>query len=495
MSPTLIPAAALATIALVGVLGFRRLPTWVRIAFDAICFAGISVFLLDEGVIPIFPPLSAHAGSGALWLRTIGGAWWFLGARLVVAGLWFLVHRSGKTREARLFSELSAAAIYIATATVVLNSVFAIPVTSVVATSGIVAIVLGLALQNTLSDVFSGIAVGIEAPFGVGDRIQVGDRFEGQVVQVNWRSIRIRTDSDDLAIVPNSLVAKMEIVNRSFPSQRTAASVTLQCPETAIPETVIEILLQATLLCPAILRLPAPAVTLAHLGIRRNSYEIFFFVSATNQLAGTKDLLLRSARRQLHYAGLLNGMVGTERTGQPPAAAPSPARQLLRDLVLFECLSDAQIDALVGHLEPLGLEPDDVLFRAGQEDATLYVVASGILEFSHPSGAGPDIIGCIGAGDYVGEMGLLTGAPHAVTATAKTHCQIYQLPRDAIAPLLSDNAELASAFDKSARRGLAVLHRRVAVQATPDIGARGQLLLRIRNIFRFRADGGNEHHL
>lgn len=46
------------------------------------------------------------------------------------------------------------------------------------------AIVLGLALQNTLADVFAGMAVGVDAPFSVGDRIQIDDKIEGQVVQV-----------------------------------------------------------------------------------------------------------------------------------------------------------------------------------------------------------------------------------------------------------------------------------------------------------------------
>jgi hypothetical protein len=57
------------------------------------------------------------------------------------------------------------------------------------------------------------------------------------------------------------------------------------------------------------------------------------------------------------------------------------------------------------------------------------------------------------------------------------------LPREAIEPLLSQNAALASSLDRSARRGLEILHREVAVRAAPGIGPRGQLLMRIRNVF------------
>ncbi len=486
MLPTLIPAAVLVAVTIIGVLGLRPFSDRVRIIFDIVCFVAVSAFLLERGVWPIFPPLGVSMDTEGLWLRAIAGAWWFLGARIVVAVIWFTRHRDRHSREARLFSDLSAAAIYLITAAIVLNSVFALPITGIVATSGVVAIVLGLALQNTLADVFAGIAVGIEAPFGIGDRIQIGDMVEGQVVQVNWRSIRIQTDGDDVAIIPNSLVAKAQIVNRSFPSPRRATSVELSCPESAIPERVIETLLHATLLCPDILQTPSPSVVLSRLGPKRNAYKISYAVETTKQLSATNDLLLRCAHRQLYYAGLLDERRGKETACLETTGTAMAARRLLRDLILFACLADRQIDDLAGHLESRLLEPGEVLFEQGATDATLYVVASGILEIARVAGmASPETLGRIGAGEYVGEIGLFTGASHAATATAKTHGQIYQLSREAIAPLLSENPGLAAAFDKSVRRGLAILNRDVAVRATPGVGAHGQLLIQILRFFHF----------
>ena len=487
MTVTLIPAAVLLVVAIAGIVGLRRLSDRVRIGFDAICFLAISLYFFRQGAFPVFPPLSGSADSTALWLRAVGGAWWFLGARLLVAGLGFIVHRNRHSREARMFSDLLAAAIYIATAAVVVNSVFALPITGVVATSGIVAIVLGLALQNTLADVFAGIAVGIEAPFGVDDRIEIGDRIEGQVIQVNWRSTRIQTDGDDVAIIPNSLIAKAEIINRSFPSQRRAASVEIPCPEGATPERVIEVLLHATMLCPDILQTPAPGVVLTQLGTKRNLYKISFVVESTGRLQSTKDVLLRAARRQLLYAGFLDKPRENEATKLAAAGAVPTARRLLRDLVVFECLADQQIDDLMKSLELRRLEPEETLFMEGAKDASLYVVAFGVMNISRQAGAISETIGRIGAGEYIGEIGMLTGAPHAATVIARTHCQVYRLPREAIAPLLSENAELAAAFDKSVRRGLEIIHRGVAARATPSIGPQGQLLLRIRSFFRSRA--------
>jgi len=134
------------------------------------------------------------------------------------------------------------------------------------------------------------------------------------------------------------------------------------------------------------------------------------------------------------------------------------------------------------------LEPGDALFSEGESDTFLYIVAYGIVELKRHAGGTLETLGCIGAGEYVGEIGLLTGAPHAASAVARTHCRIYQLPREAIAPLLSENTDLASAFDKSVRQGLGILNREVAVRATPDIGVKGQLLQRIRRVFHFGAE-------
>jgi small-conductance mechanosensitive channel/CRP-like cAMP-binding protein len=484
MSPILIPATVLFAATVLGVLGLQPFSYRVRITIDTICFLVISSLLFTQGVSPVFPPLPPAPDSEALWLRALGGAWWLLGARIIVAVLWFTLQRNGRSREARLFLDLTSAAIYVAAAVIVLNSVLALPVTGLVATSGVLAVLLGLALQNTLADVFAGIAVDIESPFTVGDRIQIGDRIEGQVVQVNWRSIRVQTDGDDVAIIPNSIIAKADIVNRSFPSQRRAASVELSCPESAVPERVIEVLLHATLLCPNILRTPAPSAVLTRLGRRRNDYKIMFFVESTKQLTPTKDQLLRGARRQLHYAGFLDKKRESETSGLGRWVDGLAARRLLADLVLFECLSEQQIGELANRLEPRCLELGEVLFEQGAADTSLYIVVSGVLEFTHLDEEVSETIGCIGAGEYVGEIGLLTGAAHAATATARTHCQVYFLPNDALAPLLAQNKNLAEALDKSARRGLGLLHREIAARATPNVSGPERLAARIRSFFR-----------
>jgi small-conductance mechanosensitive channel len=483
---SILVSAGIFGITMAVILGLRKLPQGARMPIDVVCLVAAGVVLYEHHITPVALPAMGSPDAPAMWLRAFAVTWWILSARVIVAILYFALHHDRKSRQARLFIDLTAAAIYVGAGLTVLKSVLAIPVGGLVATSGVVAIVLGLALQNTLADVFSGIAVDIEAPFQVGDRVSFGNNIEGQVVEMNWRSIRIQTDGADIAIVPNSVVAKLEIVNRSVPNRDRAVSAQLWCPARADPERVIEVLQEATLLCPPILETPAPSVTLTRMSPRWNNYTISFSVSDSQLVATAKSLLLRHSRTQLYHARLLTR--DRTRSGEPDdngVHAIQPTRQTLSELMLFECLPRAQLEELAQHAVTRLLEPAEFLFKQGVSDATLYIVAAGVLEVTQTSGDVSLHLGYLGAGDYVGEISLLTGAPHAATARARTHCCIHQLSRDAIAPMLAANADLAAAFDKSARHGLDLLNRSVAVRATGSVDPSSPLLQRIRSFFSF----------
>ena len=483
MTSSLLPVSILGFV-IVSYIALRPFPTRVRHLFDFVCFVGATIILLRHHTYPLAG--GGEAGNGTpLWLSAIAGIWWLLGARVLVAIMSFTLNHNRRWREARLFPDLTAAAIYTAAVSVVLIYVLALPIGGLLATSGVLAIVLGLALQNTLADVFAGIAFGIEAPFNVGDRISVADKIEGTVVQMNWRSIRIHTDGDDVAIVPNSVVAKSDIVNRSFPTRLRSAFIELSCPATANPERVIDTLQHATLLCPTILSIPPSSAALTRLGATESRYRVTFSVTDTEHLSTTKDLLLRHTRRQLYYTGLYfpHAALGTRAPDQSADRLFHMVLPLLQDIILFEALEAEQLAEMAAHLKPRSLEPTELLFAQGGSEATLFIVASGILEISQlTEPSGQQTIGYIGAGDYIGEISLLTGAPYAATATARTHCKLYGLDRTVIRPLLAANSRLYAEFDRSARRGLAVLHRGVAARAT-DESARQSLLHRIRVFF------------
>ena len=117
----------------------------------------------------------------------------------------------------KLIQDLLAGLVYLAAVLAIIAYVFDLPIRGLLATSGAIAIMLGLALQSTLSDVFSGIVLNFSRPYRPGDWISIEGGTDGRVIEMNWRATHVLTAKRDLAIVPNSTIAKAKIVNASSP--------------------------------------------------------------------------------------------------------------------------------------------------------------------------------------------------------------------------------------------------------------------------------------
>ncbi len=84
-------------------------------------------------------------------------------------------------------------------------------------TSAILSVVLGLALQESLSNIFAGAMLTVDHPFKPGEWIEV-DGKEGRILDSNWRSTRVHTRDDDVICVPNSAMARSNVLNFSAPT-------------------------------------------------------------------------------------------------------------------------------------------------------------------------------------------------------------------------------------------------------------------------------------
>src|SRR3954449_1800924 len=84
--------------------------------------------------------------------------------------------------------------------------------------SGLVAIIVGFAGQNLFAGIIGGISIQINRPFKVGDWLQVGDRF-AEVMEINWRSTRLRTNDNIYLDIPNNEIVRQTIVNLHYPTE------------------------------------------------------------------------------------------------------------------------------------------------------------------------------------------------------------------------------------------------------------------------------------
>jgi small-conductance mechanosensitive channel len=143
----------------------------------------------------------------------------------------------GRPREARLLQDLVVGVVYLGTALSILAFVFGVPIGTLVATSGVVVIILGLALQNTLSDVFSGIALTLGRPYVIGDWILLSDGTEGRVVENTWRSTHLLTAANNVVVLPNSFLAKLGLTNISRPDETHLLTLTVRVARACRPSS------------------------------------------------------------------------------------------------------------------------------------------------------------------------------------------------------------------------------------------------------------------
>ncbi len=179
-------------------------------------------------------------------------ACWMLGAWLLKSILQLVLRRTmfpddNQPHARRLFADLISGLIYVVAGAGILNTVLKQPISTVLATSGVFAIILGLALQNTLSDVFSGLVINIERSFRAGDWITVTGGADGQVIEVNWRTTRIRTQFNDMIAIPNSVISKAMVTNHSRLNDPHISTVEVMIDHTVAPALVIDALQTAAM--------------------------------------------------------------------------------------------------------------------------------------------------------------------------------------------------------------------------------------------------------
>jgi small-conductance mechanosensitive channel len=149
--------------------------------------------------------------------------------------------------------------------TLVLLSTVGVQITPILTTLGIGGVAVALALQDTLSNLFAGIHLLADSPLRVGDHVKIGGNVEGFVIDVGWRSTRIRALSNDIVVVPNLVVARETITNYDLSDVRGAFRLRISVDDSADPDTVATVLRDeidaASAKIPGLLPYPPPTVT------------------------------------------------------------------------------------------------------------------------------------------------------------------------------------------------------------------------------------------
>lgn len=452
------------------------------------------LLLLEDRLLALFAvETSGPIGQGVT--RTLSVLWWLATAWLVVRGLevflWrgILAHRTQRQMP-KLLTDVIAVLIYLAAGVSILAFVFEQPITGVLATSGVVAVVLGFALQSTLADVFAGIALNFEHPFRVGDWIRIEPDIEGEVIEINWRATRIRTREDNHLVLPNSAIAKANFTNYNLPSDRYAVRVQINLPFDLAPARAVALLKAAALSYDRVLTDPEPRIRAISFGEFAVVYDVKCWVNDFGQDLDHRHAIssniwrhLTSARESMAFPRRDVRMLTRRDADSRPLADPNV---LLETIDLFAPLSEAERSDLAAGMKKRAVAARQTLVKEGAPGDSLFIVAEGLLfVFISSVAGGRKVVSRLAPGDVFGEMSLLTGEARSATVTAATDCVVYVIDKAQLEPLLQKRGELASNLSEilAARRAADAARAELAKAATEATTYADQIRKRISDFF------------
>jgi small-conductance mechanosensitive channel len=454
----------------------RRVARFVCMSIFFALQTVLIVGLIGSPLRPIFRPKDLPR---EFWLQILACVWWVLAARELVAVLALPAALRKTTIENKILSDIIAACIYVCSALAIFGFVFALPLQGIVATSGVIAIVMGLALQNTLGDVFSGLSLSVEKPYDVGDAVLLEGGVEGEVIQINWRSTHLRNSENDVVIIPHSSMAKMRIQNHSALTTRYDGSLSVAVDSRNEPVLALKILKQAAMTCSAILTEPPPAVAATEFKDNRVTYTIYFSTSSFASAEEARSQIITQLWKRVrpgHHASDAGPIFFFEE------------EELVDRLSFFEPLSAEEKKHLRAKVVRRRFEAGEQLLMQGVRAESIQFILYGVIQVTRQAKDARELkLGRLGPGDSFGKISFLTGEPASETFTALTSGLLLGLCSADLKPILEARPELveslshlvASEEHLIAILGEAAIHR-VTIEQT-------DILSRIRTFFHLNA--------
>ncbi|RUX07055.1 MULTISPECIES: mechanosensitive ion channel family protein [unclassified Mesorhizobium] len=324
---------------LINLLGLVGIAVWyfqgrgrpmARLIVQILFFAGMTAVLGFSDILPHWMGEADLQGSGAYLAKSARVLWWTHLAWTLVGFVRLYIVLEHRPQEARLLQDLVVAAIYLGVALSITGFVFGAPIGTLAATSGVVAIIVGLALQNTLGDVFSGIALTLGRPFTLGDWIMLSDGTEGRVVETTWRSTHLLTGANNIVVLPNSVLAKLSLTNLSRPDERQQLTLAVRLAATHAPHVIEEAMHAALRNCQRIVKEPAPLVALKEIDAAAIGMDLLFCVAGPGDRLLARNEVIDLVHRHCEANGLSLAMSPQSYAIMLPATAGQPLARIMR---------------------------------------------------------------------------------------------------------------------------------------------------------------------
>jgi small-conductance mechanosensitive channel/CRP-like cAMP-binding protein len=359
----------------------------------------------------------------------------------------------------------------------------------ILTTTAVGAVVIGLALQDTLGNLFAGLAIQVENPFRVGHWVTIAGR-EGMVSQITWRATKIRTKSGNFVVVPNSVLARDAITNYSEPTPATCLEVEVGASYEIAPNAVKAAIHDALRNGRLILHDPAPEVLLVDFAASSITYRVRVWTTDFAADERVKD----QVRSLIYYAFRRRGitipfpirMLARYRSSPTGEADREQWADAVAAVEIFASLDQTERRELLEASRPIVFAAGETIVHEAAQGSSMFVILSGQAVVTLAQGTTE--VARLGAGGFFGEMSLLTGEPRSATVTAATDCVLLEIGAAAFRRLvIDDEAILARITSAVAKRRGDLEYQRTMSTAVPSAGAADApqtLLARVRRFFR-----------
>jgi small-conductance mechanosensitive channel/CRP-like cAMP-binding protein len=337
--------------------------------------------------------------------------------------------------------------------TAILLSRSGINLLSIIATSAVLTAVIGLALQDTLGNLLSGIALELEASISLGDWIRVDERAIGRVTEIRWRSTTIQTKAGDLITLPNAIVAKGVVTNFNKGVLQHRQWLRFNAHLRHPPDEVQRVVLECLRGLGNVSQSPPPDCIFesyedswARYGVRYRLVDYGPDDPTDSEVRKRIWYALHRAQIEISYPGHNVFVTQLDHARELSKEEHEQERRMaaLGRVSFFAPLSDQERRQLVLAMHPLVFGQGETILRAGEAGDSLYLVRSGRVAVQAAAGGIQRTVARIGEGDFFGEMGLLTGEPRRATVVAESEAvECYVIDRGMFQQLLQKKPGLA----------------------------------------------------
>lgn len=304
----------------------------------------------------------------------------------------------------------------------------------VLTTTAVGAVVIGFALQDTLGNLFAGLAIQIEKPFRVGDWVSVGSNADAMVTEITWRATKMRTRSGNFVVVPNSALAKDTVTNYSQPTADTRLELDVGVSYDTPPNEVKAVILDVLRNEPLIAGSHPPEVLVWDFAASSITYRIRVWRTEFT----ADDRIRDRVRTAIYYAFRRHNIeipypIETQLRRDLPPAPPSTDRETIEAAIeaaeIFSALTREQQGELAGLATAVLYGHGEPIVRQGEPGRSMFIVARG--EAIVTAEPGRRELARIGEGGFFGEMSLLTGEARTATVTAAADCEAVEITTEA----------------------------------------------------------------